>query len=69
MYFLIIFRYNENMPFVKLKENFNKTINSYQGATGNIKLDNYGDRIGNYSLWMVTENNNTKEYEWEKVDY
>ena len=57
------------MPFVKLKENFNKTINSYQGATGNIKLDNYGDRIGNYSLWMVTENNNTKEYEWEKVDY
>ncbi len=59
----------ENMPFVKLKDNFNKIINSYQGATGTIKLDSYGDRIGNYDFWMVTENNDTKEYEWEKVDY
>ncbi len=38
---------SENTTFMKLKENFNKIVNSYQGASGNIKLDRYGDRIGN----------------------
>jgi ABC-type branched-subunit amino acid transport system substrate-binding protein len=57
---------SENTTFVKLKENFNKIVNSYQGASGNIKLDRYGDRIGNYDFWMVKETE-TNDYEWEKI--
>jgi ABC-type branched-subunit amino acid transport system substrate-binding protein len=53
--------------FEELKNNFNKIIDSYQGASGNIKLDSYGDRIGNYDLWMIKENVDTKHYEWEKI--
>jgi ABC-type branched-subunit amino acid transport system substrate-binding protein len=56
-----------NTTFVKLKENFNQMIKSYQGASGTIKLDNYGDRIGNYDFWMVKENIHANHYEWEKV--
>ena len=57
---------SENTTFMKLKENFNKIVNSYQGASGNIKLDSYGDRIGNYDFWMVKETK-THDYEWEKI--
>jgi branched-chain amino acid transport system substrate-binding protein len=56
-----------NTTFVKLKENFNKIIKSYQGASGIIKLDNSGDRIGNYDFWMIKENIHDNHYEWEKV--
>jgi ABC-type branched-subunit amino acid transport system substrate-binding protein len=56
-----------NTTFVKLKNNFNKIIDSYQGASGNIKLDSNGDRIGNYDLWMIKENDVTNHYEWEKL--
>jgi branched-chain amino acid transport system substrate-binding protein len=55
-----------NTTFVKLKENLKKIIDSYEGASGTIKLDSYGDRIGNYDFWMVKETE-TNEYEWEKV--
>jgi len=62
---------SENITFVELKNNFNKIIDSYQGASGNVKLDSYGDRIGNYDLWMIKENlvtkNDNKDYEWEKI--
>ena len=58
---------SQNMNFVKLKENFYKIIESYRGAGGNIKLDRYGDRIGNYSLWTIKENLVTKNYEWDKL--
>ena len=37
-----------NTTFAKVKTNFNKIIDSYQGASGTIKLDSYGDRIGPY---------------------
>ena len=57
---------SDHTHFMKLKENFNKIVNSYQGASGNIKLDSYGDRIGNYDFWMVKETE-TNDYEWEKV--
>ncbi len=57
---------SENTTFMKLKENFNKIVNSYQGASGTIKLDRYGDRIGNYDFWMVKETE-TNDYEWEKI--
>lgn len=53
--------------FANLENNFNKTIDSYQGASGNIKLDSYGDRIGNYDLWSVRQNAVNKHYEWEKT--
>ena len=56
-----------NTTFAKVKTNFNKIIDSYQGASGTIKLDSYGDRIGPYDLWMVKENVVTKEYDWEKI--
>lgn len=56
-----------NTTLKELKNNFNKTIDSYQGASGNIKLDGYGDRIGNYDLWMIKQNVTNKNYEWEKM--
>ena len=56
-----------NSTFGKLKENFNKIIESFQGASGAIKLDKNGDRFGNYDFWMVKENPITKDYEWEDV--
>jgi ABC-type branched-subunit amino acid transport system substrate-binding protein len=49
-----------------LKNNVYKIINSYKGASGNIKFDRYGDRIGNYDLWEIKQNVVTKNYEWEK---
>jgi branched-chain amino acid transport system substrate-binding protein len=58
-----------NTTFGKLKDNFNIIVNSFHGASGTIKLDSYGDRIGNYDFWMVKENIHTNDYEWEKVDY
>lgn len=58
---------SQNAPFKNLKDNLNKVINSYQGASGNIKLDDYGDRIGNYDLWQIKENVVTKNYAWEKI--
>ena len=33
---------------------------------GPIKLDSYGDRIGNYDFWMV-KGTETNYYEWEKI--
>jgi len=44
-----------------------KVIDSYQGASGNIDLDDYGDRIGNYDLWIIKQNTVTKNYVWEKI--
>lgn len=58
---------SQNMSFAKLKANFYKIIESYQGASGNIKLDIYGDRIGNYSLWTIKEDAVTRNYEWDKL--
>jgi branched-chain amino acid transport system substrate-binding protein len=58
---------SQNMNFTNLKDNFYKIINSYQGATGNIKLDSDGDRIGNYDLWTIKENILGKNYAWKKI--
>jgi branched-chain amino acid transport system substrate-binding protein len=57
---------SENTSFIKLKENFNKIVDSYHGASGIIKLDSYGDRIGNYDFWMV-KGTETNHYEWNKI--
>ena len=53
----------------KLKENFNKITNSFQGASGNIKLDDNGDRIGEYDFWTVMKSHGIKDYEWKKINY
>ena len=55
-----------NILLMKLKAKFNNIVHSYQGASGNIKLNRYGDRIGNYDFWMVKETE-TNDYEWGKV--
>jgi branched-chain amino acid transport system substrate-binding protein len=57
---------SENMTFVKLKDNFNKIIHTYQGASGMIKLDDNGDRIGKYDFWTVMKNDSIN-YEWKKL--
>jgi ABC-type branched-subunit amino acid transport system substrate-binding protein len=52
-----------------LKENFNKITNSYSGASGKIKLDDNGDRSGEYDFWMVQKNQGTNEYKWKNIHY
>jgi ABC-type branched-subunit amino acid transport system substrate-binding protein len=56
---------SQNTTFVNLKDNFNKTISSYHGLSGNIKLDKYGDRIASYDFWTLKKNS-SKGYEWVK---
>jgi ABC-type branched-subunit amino acid transport system substrate-binding protein len=51
----------------KLTENFNKITNSYPGASGIIKLDDNGDRIGNYDFWTIMKSQGTEDYEWKKI--
>ena len=50
------------------KEIFLETANSFdEGLSGKIKLNKAGDRIGgNYDFWIVTKDNDTQNYEWEK---
>jgi len=59
---------SENANFSTLKNNLYRTIASYEGASGTIKLDKNGDRIGPYDLWMIKQNITTKNYEWEKEE-
>jgi len=59
---------SENANFSTLKNNLYRTITSYEGASGTIKLDKNGDRIGPYDLWMIKQNITTKNYEWEKEE-
>lgn len=47
-----------NSSFTVLKNNFCKIIGPYEGASGPMKLDSYGDRFGPYDLWMIRENVN-----------
>jgi len=57
-----------NMTFVNLKDNFNKIIHTYKGASGKIKLDGNGDRFGDYDFWRIMKNDSINYYEWEKLD-
>jgi branched-chain amino acid transport system substrate-binding protein len=56
---------SQNKTFVNLKSNFDKTISSYHGLSGDIKLDRYGDRIANYDFWKLKEVS-SNVYEWKK---
>ncbi len=50
-----------------LKELVVETAESFEGMSGQIKLNAAGDRIGgNYDFWIVGKDNDTQSYEWEK---
>ena len=43
----------------------NETVESFEGISGNIKLNGAGDRIGgDYDFWIVGKDNATQSYEW-----
>lgn len=49
------------------KELVVETAESFEGMSGQIKLNAAGDRIGgNYDFWVVGKDKNTQSYEWEK---
>ena len=55
---------NLTKPF---KELVVETVESYEGISGQIKLNTAGDRIGgNYDFWIVDKDNDTQSYEWKK---
>jgi branched-chain amino acid transport system substrate-binding protein len=59
-------RENLTKPF---KELVIETVESFEGMSGQIKLNKAGDRIGeNYDFWIVGKANDTQSYEWEKED-
>jgi branched-chain amino acid transport system substrate-binding protein len=59
---------NENLTKKSFKEIIIETADSFDdGISGKIKLNKAGDRIGgNYDFWIVTKDNDTQSYEWEK---
>ena len=51
------------------KELVVETVESFEGMSGQIKLNKAGDRIGgNYDFWTVGKDNKTQSYEWKKED-
>jgi branched-chain amino acid transport system substrate-binding protein len=55
---------NENKSF---KEVVVETVESFEGMSGQIKLNTAGDRIGgNYDFWIVGKDNDTQSFEWKK---
>jgi ABC-type branched-subunit amino acid transport system substrate-binding protein len=51
------------------KELVVETVESFEGMSGQIKLNKAGDRIGgNYDFWTVGKDNETQSYEWKKED-
>jgi ABC-type branched-subunit amino acid transport system substrate-binding protein len=51
------------------KELVFETVESFEGMSGQIKLNKAGDRIGgNYDFWTVGKDNETQSYEWRKDD-
>ncbi|HET8793236.1 MAG TPA: ABC transporter substrate-binding protein [Nitrososphaeraceae archaeon] len=59
---------NENFTKKSFQDIVRETADSFnEGISGKIKLNKAGDRIGgNYDFWIVTKDNDTKSYEWEK---
>jgi ABC-type branched-subunit amino acid transport system substrate-binding protein len=55
---------NLTKPF---KELVVETVESFEGMSGQIKLNTAGDRIGgDYDFWIVGKDNDTQSYEWKK---
>ena len=44
-----------------------ETAESFEGMSGQIKLNKAGDRMGgNYDFWTVGKDNETQSYKWKK---
>jgi ABC-type branched-subunit amino acid transport system substrate-binding protein len=55
---------NLTRPF---KEIVVESAESFEGMSGQIKLNAAGDRMGgNYDFWIVGKDNDTQSYEWKK---
>ena len=74
-YWIAALSLDKNSTIISDKENFSKsfkelvveTAESFEGMSGQIKLNAAGDRIGgNYDFWIVGKDNDTQSYEWEK---
>lgn len=51
-----------------LKENMVKLTESYRGISGNITLNNAGDRInGQYELWKIADGDDQHHFKWTTV--
>jgi ABC-type branched-subunit amino acid transport system substrate-binding protein len=74
-YWIAALSLDKNSTIISNKENFSKsfkelvveTAESFEGMSGQIKLNAAGDRIGgNYDFWIVGKDKDTHSYEWEK---
>ena len=76
-YWIAALSLDKNSTFSSNKENLTKSfkelvaenVESFEGMSGQIKLNKAGDRIGgNYDFWIVGKDNDTQSYEWKKED-
>jgi branched-chain amino acid transport system substrate-binding protein len=76
-YWIAALSLDKNSTINSDKENLTKsfkelvveTAESFEGMSGQIKLNKAGDRIGgNYDFWIVGKDNETQSYEWKKED-
>jgi branched-chain amino acid transport system substrate-binding protein len=51
----------------KLERNLINITKSYSGASGNITLDENGDRIVEYDFWKVQKDKSPPSYQWKKI--
>jgi branched-chain amino acid transport system substrate-binding protein len=74
-YWISALSLDKNSTIISDKENISKsfkelvveTAESFEGMSGQIKLNAAGDRIGgNYDFWIVGKDKDTQSYEWEK---
>ena len=74
-YWIAALSLDKNSTINPDKENISKsfkelvveTAESFEGMSGQIKLNAAGDRIGgNYDFWIVGKDNDTQSYEWKK---
>jgi ABC-type branched-subunit amino acid transport system substrate-binding protein len=74
-YWIAALSLDKNSTTISDKENFSKsfkelvveTAESFEGMSGQIKLNAAGDRMGgNYDFWIVGKDKDTQSYEWEK---
>ena len=74
-YWISALSLDKNSTIISDKENFSKsfkelvveTAESFEGMSGQIKLNAAGDRMGgNYDFWIVGKDKDTQSYEWEK---
>ena len=74
-YWIAALSLDKNSTIISDKENFSKsfkelvveTAESFEGMSGQIKLNAAGDRMGgNYDFWIVSKDKDTQSYEWEK---